>query len=192
MFKPLLGISRLIDTINDRIGKGVYWLVLVAVLISAGNAVSRYAFNVSSNAWLEIQWYLFAAIFLLCSGYTLLRNEHIRIDIIFNNYSVRLQTWVDILCTIFFLFPMCAFLIYLSWPVLMDSYVRQEMSTDAGGLIRWPVKLLIPVGFSLLMLQGLSEIIKRLAFLQGLIPDPVERHTSHPVVEAVTDEGSKR
>lgn len=175
MLKSLLPVCRLIDAINERIGRGVYWLVLVAVLISSGNAIIRYSLNTSSNFWLELQWYLFSAIFLLCAGYTLLRNEHIRIDIVLNGLSKRQQTWIDVFGALLFLMPMCTVLIYLSWPVVVESFVRQEMSTDAGGLIRWPVKLLIPVGFSLLMLQGISETIKRLAFLAGLIPDPTEK-----------------
>lgn len=175
MLKFLLPLCRLIDGLNERVGHAVYWLVLVAVLISAGNALVRYSLNTSSNAWLEVQWYLFSAIFLLCSGYTLLRNEHIRIDIVFNGLSKRQQIWIDVIGGLLFLIPMCAMITYLSWPVLVDSFVRHEMSTDAGGLIRWPVKALMPVGFSLLLLQGISETIKRLAFLAGLIPDPTEK-----------------
>jgi TRAP-type mannitol/chloroaromatic compound transport system permease small subunit len=175
MLKMLLPVCRLIDGLNERIGRTVYWLVLVAVLISAGNAIVRYGLNTSSNAWLEVQWYIFSAIFLLCSGYTLLRNEHIRIDIVINGLSKRKQIWIDVIGGLLFLIPMCVTIIYLSWPMVLDSYVRQEMSTDAGGLIRWPVKLLIPVGFSLLLLQGISETIKRIAFLAGLIEDPTEK-----------------
>ncbi|MGE0734209.1 MAG: TRAP transporter small permease subunit [Alphaproteobacteria bacterium] len=192
--KLLLGISRIIDSINERIGKLVYWCVLIAVIVSAVNATVRYTLHTSSNLWLELQWYLFAAVFLLCSGYTFLRNEHIRIDIIFGRYSKRMQTWVDILGTLFFLLPMALIIMYLSWPVFLKSLVHPaaydasdgftllfkglanpadwERSTDSGGLVRWPVKALIPLGFFLLSLQGISEIIKRLAFLMGLIPDP--------------------
>lgn len=188
MLSLLLRVSNAIDAVNERVGKLVYWLVLVAVLISAGNAMVRYAFNTSSNAWLEVQWYLFSAILLLCAGYTLLRNEHIRIDIILNMFSKRTQTWVDILGTIFFLLPVCIIVGVLSWPMFVDSYVRHEMSGDAGGLIRWPVKLLIPVGFALLALQGISEVIKRVAFLAGRIPDPAERTSSHALPTAVPTE----
>ena len=171
----MLALSRLIDGLNDRVGKAVYWLILVAVLVSAGNAVFRYAFNLSSNAWLEIQWYLFSAVFLLGAGYTLLRNEHIRIDIAVGRLSVRTQTWIDIIGTILFLFPMAGIILWLSWPMVADSYLRHEISGDAGGLLRWPVKALIPLGFLLLLLQGLSELIKRVYFLMGLAPDPVVR-----------------
>lgn len=165
----LLTLSRLIDGLNAAVGRIVYWAVLVAVIISSGNAVVRYGFNTSSNAWLEVQWYLFSAIFMLCAGYTLLRNEHIRIDVIVSRFSERTLTWIDIIGTVLFLLPISIIIMYLSWPVLVDSFVRNELSSDAGGLIRWPVKLLIPVGFLLLVLQGISELIKRIAFLQGLI-----------------------
>jgi TRAP-type mannitol/chloroaromatic compound transport system permease small subunit len=176
----LLRASRLIDALNAAIGRAVYWLVLAAVLISAGNAVSRYALNLSSNAWLEIQWYLFSAIFLLCAGYTLLRNEHIRIDIVAGNLSRRTQAWIDIIGSIFFLLPMAIIILGLSWPMFVESWVRDEVSANAGGLIVWPVKILVPIGFLLLTLQGFSELIKRIAFLQGLIPDPGEKpHGSH-------------
>lgn len=168
----LLAVSRLIDAINDRIGRLVYWLVLIAVLISSGNAVVRYGLNTSSNAWLEVQWYLFSAVFLLCAGYTLLRNEHIRIDIIAGRFSERGQTWIDVFGDVVFLLPIAIILAWLSWPVFLDSYIHNEMSGDAGGLVRWPVKILMPIGFSLLVLQGISELIKRVAFLMGLIPNP--------------------
>jgi TRAP-type mannitol/chloroaromatic compound transport system permease small subunit len=171
----MLALSRLIDGLNDRVGKAVYWLILVAVLVSAGNAVVRYALNTSSNAWLEIQWYLFSAVFLLCSGYTLLKNEHIRIDIVVGRFSVRTQTWIDIVGTVFFLLPMTVIILWLSWPMVTDSYLRHEISGDAGGLLRWPAKALIPLGFLLLTLQGLSELIKRIYFLMGRAPDPVDR-----------------
>jgi TRAP-type mannitol/chloroaromatic compound transport system permease small subunit len=171
----MLALSRFIDGLNDRVGKAVYWLILVAVIVSAGNAVVRYAFNMSSNAWLEIQWYLFSAVFLLGAGYTLLKNEHIRIDIVLGRFSARTQTWVDVVGTLLFLFPMVGIILWLSWPMVLDSYVRHEISGDAGGLLRWPVKALIPLGFLLLMLQGLSELIKRVYFLMGLGPDPIDR-----------------
>jgi TRAP-type mannitol/chloroaromatic compound transport system permease small subunit len=183
----LLRLSGLIDALNQRIGRAVYWLVLVAVLISSGNAMMRYTFNISSNAWLELQWYLFSAVFLLCAGYTLLRNEHIRIDIIAGMLSRRAQTWIDVIGTVFFLLPMSIIIMSLSWPVFIESWVRDEISASAGGLTVWPVKLLLPVGFLLLTLQGISELIKRIAFLRGLIPDPVVRQSSHaaPVVPGV-------
>jgi TRAP-type mannitol/chloroaromatic compound transport system permease small subunit len=183
--KFLLRISRAIDALNERVGHLVYWLILVAVLVSSGNAMVRYAFNTSSNAWLEVQWYLFAAVFLLCSGYTLLRNEHIRIDIVAGRFSRRTQVWIDIIGAVFFLLPMAIIIMRLSWPVFLDSYVRNEMSSDAGGLVRWPAKLLIPIGFFLLTLQGFSELVKRVAFLMGLIADPGEPvHSQHALDEA--------
>ena len=142
--KTLLALSRLIDALNEHVGRLAYWLVLAAVVVSAGNATVRYAFNLSSNAWLEIQWYLFSAVFLLCAGYTLLHNEHIRIDVIAGRLSRRAQTWIDIFGCVFFLLPMAVIIMWLSWPMFMDSYVRHEISGDAGGLVRWWVKLLDP------------------------------------------------
>lgn len=168
----LLALSRLIDAINARIGQAASWLVLVVVLISAGNAVVRKLFNVSSNGLLEIQWYLFSAIFLLAAAYTLQKNEHIRIDLLVGKLSARGQAIVDIVGTLLFLMPVCYLLISFGWPMFLDAWNSGEMSSDAGGLVRWPVFLLIPVGFALLMAQGLSELIKRVAFLQGLIPNP--------------------
>ena len=172
---PLLRLSGLIDGLNERIGKATTWLVLIVVLISAGNAVMRYAINWSSNAFLEIQWYLFSAIFLLCAGYTLLRNEHVRIDIISGRFTAKTRAWIDVWGIILFLFPMTYLFIDLGWPFFMMSFNGGEMSANAGGLIRWPVKLLLPVGFVFLLLQGISELIKRLAFIKDLIPDPTER-----------------
>lgn len=171
----LLSLSRLIDRVNERIGHAVYWLVLATVLISAGNAVVRKVFNYSSNAYLEIQWYLFSAIFLFLAGYTLLRNEHVRIDVLAGRFSKRVQTWIDIFGTLFFLLPMAILIMWLSWPIFVDTYVHHEISTNAGGLVIWPARLLVPIGFALLVLQGISELIKRIAFLRGLIPDPSEK-----------------
>ncbi len=180
----LIGISRLIDRLNETIGRGVYWLVLLSVLVSSGNATIRYALSRSSNGWLEIQWYLFSAVFLLGAGYTLLHNEHVRIDIIYGRLTPRLRAWIDILGGLFFLLPMAIIILTLAWPMFLDSWVRDEYSTDAGGLVRWPVKLLIPGGFMLLSLQGISEVIKRAAFLMGLGPDPGERRVPGPDPEA--------
>jgi TRAP-type mannitol/chloroaromatic compound transport system permease small subunit len=181
----LLKLSGLIDRMTESIGKAVYWLVLLAVIVSAGNAVIRYIFDTSSNGWLELQWYLFSAIFLLCAGYTLLRNQHVRIDIIIGRLPRKVQLWIDILGGLFFLLPMAAIIMWLSWPYFIESVVRHEVSSNAGGLIRWPVKLLIPVGFFLLILQNVSEIIKRVARLKGLIPDFIERaHGANPEEEA--------
>jgi len=176
---PLLRISALIDALNERVGKAVYWLVLMAVLVSAGNAIIRKVFNMSSNAFLEAQWYLFAAVFLLCSGFTLLRNEHVRIDVIVGRLSPRAQAAVDVFGTLFFLLPMAILFIYLSWPVFVRTYTHGEISTNAGGLMIWPARLLVPIGFTLLTAQGISELIKRIAFLAGEGPDPITRHDAH-------------
>jgi TRAP-type mannitol/chloroaromatic compound transport system permease small subunit len=173
--KLLLGLSRAIDALNENIGKLSYWLILAAVLISTGNAVIRYSLNMSSNAWLEIQWYLFSFVFLFCAGYTLLHNQHVRIDVISGHLSGRGRAWIDILGTIFFLLPMAIAIMWLSWPVFLDAYRSNEVSTNAGGLLVWPGRLMLPVGFFLLVLQGFSELIKRIAFLRGLIPDPAEK-----------------
>ena len=173
--KALLAFSRLVDALNERIGKATSWLILVAVLVSAGTAVARYTLDASSNAWLEIQWYLFSFVFLFCAGYTLLHNQHVRIDVITANLSSRARTWIDILGTVFFLMPMAVTIMWLSWPVFVDAYQSKEVSSNAGGLAVWPGRLMLPVGFLLLVLQGLSELIKRIAFLQGLIPDPSEK-----------------
>lgn len=192
----LLSLSRLIDRLNERIGQAFYWLVLVTVLISAANAVVRKVFNYSSNGLLEIQWYFFSAIFLLLAGYTLLRNEHVRIDVISSRLSKHAQTWIDILGTLFFLLPMAILLMWLSWPVFVDAYQRNEVSTNAGGLIIWPARLLVPVGFFLLVAQGVSELIKRIAFLRGLIPDPSEKHVvktaEEELAEAILRERGER
>jgi len=186
--KPWLALSGAIDALTERIGRFVYWLILVVVLISAANAVVRKAFNYSSNAYLEIQWYLFSAIFLIGAGYTFLRNEHVRIDIISGRLSARTQNWIDVLGIIFFLFPMAIVIGWLSWPLLLDSYVRNEVSTNAGGLIIWPARLLVPIGFTLLFLQGISELIKRIAFLRGHIPNPLERHQAKSAEEELAEE----
>jgi len=178
----LLWLSRAIDGLNERVGKLVYWLILAAVVVSAGNAVVRYLFDMSSNAWLELQWYLFAGVFLLAAGYTLLHNEHVRIDVVIGHLPPRLRAWIDLLGGLFFLLPMAIIIMALSWPMFVESVVRHEFSADAGGLLRWPVKLLIPAGFLLLALQGVSEIVKRAAFLLGRIPDPLEPH-HEPIVE---------
>ena len=167
----LLGYCRLVDGFNERLGFAVRWLVLAAVLISAGNATVRYTLDTSSNAFLEVQWYLFACVFLLCAPYTLLRNEHIRIDIFIAKWPKRRVAWLDLLGGVFFLLPMTVMLMWLGWPVFLDSYQHNEISSDAGGLLRWPIKFLIPLSFFLLSAQGLSEIFKRVAFLAGAIED---------------------
>ena len=168
----LLKLSQLIDWLIERVGKGTFWLVLIMTAISAGNAVVRFAFNYSSNGLLEIQWYLFAAVFLLCAPYTLQMNEHVRIDVLSGKLSPRGLAVIDIIGTLFFLLPMVILVLWLSLPLVAESYRINEMSANAGGLIRWPVKILLPIGFSLLALQGLSELIKRFAFLNGMIDDP--------------------
>src|SRR3954463_8716670 len=168
--KALLGLSRAIDALNEQVGRLVYWCVLITVLVSAANATSRYALNIASNAWLELQWYLFAAVFLLCAGYTLLHNEHIRIDVLSSRLSARSRLWIDVIGTVLFLLPVSMFIVWLSWPIFVNAWVSNEMSSNAGGLVRWPARLLVPAGFLLLSLQGLSELIKRVAALKGLIP----------------------
>lgn len=172
---PLLSFSRLVDWINDKVGKLTFALVFASVFISAGNAVVRKVFDYSSNAWLEIQWYLFAGVFLLGAGYTFLHNEHVRIDVISSRMSKRAQIWIDILGILFFLLPFCFMAVWLSLPVVTHAIASGEMSSNAGGLLRWPVYVLLPIGFSLLALQGLSEMIKRIAFLMGIAPDPTLR-----------------
>jgi len=190
--KFLLSLSRLIDALNDRVGRTIYWLILVAVLVSAGNAVVRYAFNRSSNAWLEIQWYLFSAVFLFCAGYTLLHNQHVRIDVITGRLSKRAQAWIDVFGTLLFLLPMAITVMWLSWPVFLDAYRSNEISTNAGGLTVWYARLMVPVGFCLLVLQGFSELIKRIAFLRGLIPDPSEKDEGPSLEEQLAEELRKQ
>lgn len=163
----LLRFSGLVDALNEKIGLIASWLVLIACVISAGNAVMRYGFNMSSNAWLEIQWYLFGGMVMLGAAYTLKVNEHVRVDVLYSRYSDRTRLWVDLLGGIFFLLPMAIIIGWLSWPMFINSFHIGETSGNAGGLLRWPVKLLVPLGFLLLTLQGLSEIIKRVAALTG-------------------------
>jgi len=189
--KVLLAVSRAIDAVNEHIGRLVYWCVLAAVLVSAGNAIVRYSLNTSSNAWLEIQWYLFAAIFLLCSGYTFLHNEHIRIDVVSGRLSRRTQICIDVFGTVFFMLPVTGYITWLSWPIFVNAWVSGAISGNAGGLVRWPVRLLVPLGFFLLFAQGISELIKRIAFLRGLIPDPVEKHAD-PAIEQMQVQGKEQ
>ena len=165
----LLSFSRFIDALNEKIGLAISWALLLAVLICSGNALVRYTFNTSSNAWLEIQWYLFGAIFLLASSYTLKRNEHVRIDVVVGRFSKRTQVWIDVFGFIFFLLPATLLILYFAVPFAYESIRNQEVSSNAGGLIIWPAKTLIPVGFLLLSLQGLSELIKRIGYLMGLV-----------------------
>ncbi len=172
---PLLALSRWIDRISEWVGRWVAWLVLAAVLISALNAAVRKAFNFSSNAYLEIQWYLFAAVFLLAAGYTMLRQEHVRIDVISGRFSKRTQIWIDIVGLAGFVLPLVWVVVHLSLPLAIRAYDMKEYSQNAGGLIRWPVFALLPLGFALLGMQAVSELIKRIAFLRGLIPDPTQK-----------------
>ena len=159
----LLRLSRAIDYVNDQFGVVANWLVLFACLISAGNAASRYVFSASSNAWLEVQWYMFAGMVLLGGPYTLKVNEHVRVDLIYSAVSERVRIWIDILGCLFFLLPICIILIYFTWPWFVDAWWTGETSANSGGLVRWPVKLLLPLGFGLVALQGVSEIIKCIA-----------------------------
>jgi TRAP-type mannitol/chloroaromatic compound transport system permease small subunit len=182
--QALLKISALIDGLSRFIGRWVIWLILASTLISAVNAIIRKAFNYSSNAFLEMQWYLFAASFLLAAGYTLLNNEHVRIDVVVGRFSKRVQTWIDVFGFVVFLMPVCITIIYLGTPFFLQALRSGEISSNAGGLTLWPVYAFIPLGFGLLMLQGISELIKRLAFLQGLIDDP----TKKPVAKTAEEE----
>lgn len=166
-----LSLSRLIDALTERIGKLAMWFILATTLISAGNAIVRKIFDTSSNAFLEIQWYLFAGVFMLGSGYAFLRNAHVRIDFISSKFSARGRNWVDVIGILVFVFPLCYMMATLGWPLFVNAYESGEMSSNAGGLIRWPVYALIPAGFALLALQSLSELIKRIAFLTGNGPD---------------------
>lgn len=184
----LLALSRAIDALSERVGRTLIWLVLVAVLISCANAVVRKLFNYSSNAYLEIQWYLFSVIFLFLAGYTLKHNEHVRIDILTGNLSPRIKAGIDIFGTVLFLLPMCILIVWLSWPLFVDAYERGEVSTNAGGLIIWPARLMVPIGFALLILQGISELIKRIAFLKGLIPDPGEKVVEKTLEEQLAED----
>ena len=185
----LLKLSKAVDWLNGQIGKYVIWLILASTVISAVNAIVRKAFNVSSNAYLEVQWYLFAASFLIAAGYTLLNGEHVKIDVIYSRWSKRAQMWIDVIGFTFFLLPFCAAILWFGVPFFLKGFYSGEMSSNAGGLLRWPVYAMIPLGFGLLLLQGVSELIKRLAFLQGLIEDPthkkVEKTAEEELAEAI-------
>jgi TRAP-type mannitol/chloroaromatic compound transport system permease small subunit len=167
----LLQLSRAIDWVNEQIAIIANWLVLLACLISAGNAASRYAFSISSNGWLEIQWYMFAGMVLLGAPYTLKMNEHVRVDLLYGMASPRRRIWIDIVGGFLFLLPICIILMFFTWPWFVESWQQGEGSSNAGGLIRWPVKLILPVGFALMALQGISEIIKRVAALEHVIDE---------------------
>jgi TRAP-type mannitol/chloroaromatic compound transport system permease small subunit len=171
----MLRLSARIDAFTERLGHALSWLILVAVLISAVNAGVRKAFDMSSNAFLEVQWYLFAAVFLGAAGYTMLRHEHVRIDVIISRFSKRTQIIIESVCIVLFLFPFGLTVIAFVWPLVVRAYLSGEMSQNAGGLIRWPVYAMVPVGFALLLLQGVSELIKRIGFLMGLCDDPTKK-----------------
>ncbi|MBC7600974.1 MAG: TRAP transporter small permease subunit [Polaromonas sp.] len=187
--RALLKLSKAVDWLNTQVGKYAIWLILAATVVSGVNAIVRKVFNMSSNAYLEVQWYFFAASFLLAAGYTLLNNEHVRIDVVSSHLSKRGQIWVDIIGFTFFLTPICVAVLWYGIPFFIQGYQSNEMSPNAGGLIRWPVYAMIPLGFTLLMLQGWSELIKRIAFLQGLIEDPtlkpVEKTAEEELAEAI-------
>lgn len=177
--RALLIFSRVVDRLNTGLGKLAAWAVLVACVISAGNATSRYLFNISSNAWLEIQWYLFSAVFLLGAAVTLKLNEHVRVDLVFMMLSERGRLWIDIIGFTCFMLPACLILTYMTWDFFMQSWIQNEGSANPGGLIRWPVKLMMPVGFAFLSLQGISELIKRIATLVGAIH--IDTHYERPL-----------
>ncbi|SPA26411.1 TRAP transporter small permease subunit [Cupriavidus taiwanensis] len=180
----LMRISRLIDAVNAFIGQWAKWLVLLAVLVCAGNAIIRYTFSISSNAWLELQWYMFAGVFLLGAPYTLRRDEHVRIDVVAGRFSERTQVWIDVFGILFFLLPISVIILWLAIPYFWLSYAGHEMSGNAGGLIRWPAKFLIVAGFALMILQGLSELIKRFAYLKGDLPfSAFRKHAVDPALE---------
>lgn len=178
--KPLLAASALVDWVNQFLGKICDWLILLSCVVSAGNAMVRYAYDISSNAWLELQWYMFACVVMLGASYTLKKNEHVRVDIWYMTLSRRGQIWVDITGITLFLVPGCLLLAWLSWPFFMQSFPH-EVSTNAGGLLRWPVKFLIPAGFVLIALQGMSELVKRIAALRGHDIPELEAHYERPL-----------
>ncbi len=184
MLDGLLWISRVIDAVNTRIGRWVAWLVVAAILISAANATVRKVFATSSNAWLELQWILFSAVFLLCASWTLIANEHIRIDIVNSLFPRRLRDWIDVVGHAFFLLPFTLVMIVTGWPFFMASFRIGEQSSNAGGLPQWPAKFLVPLGFALLLAQGISELIKRIGVMRGKIPDPYAGSGSSHEAEA--------
>jgi len=183
----LLKLSRWIDSLNEFIGRWLAWLVLAAVLISAANAIVRKAFDMSSNAFLEIQWYLFAAVFLVAAGYTLLRQEHVKIDVLLHKFTRRTQVKVEIFGIVTFLIPFVVAVVHGVWPLVVRAYFSGEMSSNAGGLIRWPVFAMVPLGFGLLGLQAVSELIKRIAYLKGLVEDPGQKKQQKTAEEELAE-----
>ena len=182
LLRALLPVSRAIDTLNTRLGRWLAWLIFAAVVVSSVNAVVRKVFDTSSNAWLELQWVLFSAVFLLCSPWTLLSNEHIRIDIVNNQLPKKLRNWIDVIGHAFFLLPLTIIMIATGIPFFLKSWHVDEQSFSAGGLPQWPAKSLVMIGFALLFLQGISELIKRISVMRDLIADPYE--TYRPPIEA--------
>jgi len=186
--RSLLAFSRSIDALSRLVGKVVAWVILIVVVVSATNAVSRKVFDMSSNAWLELQWYLFGTIFLLAAGYTLLNNEHVRVDVLATKFSERTQIKIEIFGVLFFLLPVSCLVLWMGIPMFIDSFVSGEMSSNSGGLIRWPVKLLVPVGFTLLILAALSHLIKCIGFLKGACPNPTVKLNAKTAEELLAEE----
>jgi TRAP-type mannitol/chloroaromatic compound transport system permease small subunit len=186
--QALLKLSRAIDWFSTQVGRWIIWLILASTIISGVNAVVRKAFNMSSNAYLEVQWYLFAAAFLLAAGYTLLNGEHVKIDVIYGRLSRKAQNRIDIFGFVVFLLPMAAVILWFAVPFFLQGFRSGEMSSNAGGLVRWPVYLMMPIGFALLMLQGVSELIKRIAFAMDLIPDPTIKKGEKSAEEELAEE----
>ncbi|PZX13791.1 TRAP-type mannitol/chloroaromatic compound transport system permease small subunit [Palleronia aestuarii] len=187
----LLSVSQVVDRVTGWIGRTMAWLLLLAVIVSAGNAVIRKSFNLSSNAWLELQWYLFGAVFMLCAAWTLREDEHVRVDVLSQRLSTRSRVWIDLVCHILFLMPFAILMTYLSWPFVVSSFLSGEQSNNAGGLIRWPAKLWILAGFALLVAQGVSEIIKRGAMLTGHLPMPEESGAEDDLPPAAREAGAR-
>lgn len=192
MIQAALKLSRVIDAVNDRIGRWSMWLILAMTLLSAGNAVIRKAFDYSSNALLEAQWYMFSAVFLLCAGHALLHNEHIRIDLLSSRYDPRTRAWMELLGTLVFLFPVVGLVLWLGVPYFLNSLRASDVSANPGGLILWPAKMLLPLGFALLWLQGLSQAIKQIGFLCGASPDPAHKGEEISAEQALIDELRRR
>jgi len=185
---PFLKLSALIDRVNERVGRLTMWLVLAAVLISAGNAIVRKAFNIGSNAFLEIQWYIFASVFMLGVGYVMLKNAHVRIDFISSRLSKRTNAWIDAIGIVIFTIPLSVIMIDLGWPLFARALQSGEMSQNAGGLIRWPALMLVPLGFAILLLQSISELIKRIAFLRGMLDEPFSAEAAKSDEEILAEE----
>jgi TRAP-type mannitol/chloroaromatic compound transport system permease small subunit len=190
--KLCLRLSGVIDAVNERVGRATHWLILAAILFSAGNAVARYGFNLSSNAFLDIQWYLYSIVFLCAAGYTLKHNQHVRIDLVSGMLSARKRAWIDVFGGVFMLLPVSIIIFWYGWTAFLEAYRIQEASLDAGGLPRWPIKVVVPIAFLLLILQGVSETIKRIAFLRGEIKEDAEHHSElEDHLKAITEQAQK-